>query len=189
LEELEAKKNPTEKPNDSDVDSTDLQAAGVKDFVDPKRGGQKRGLEEEDEGMEEKKEGGKDDKGTPSTPPAAKVLPKAKGKKASRVNKKAAKAAVRPAPNMLAMKAMKKKRPVLTEKKDVLELFERFSPVERQEAYLMLGGKYLVGCTRKRDSRYKEFMEKIKEEMQSDKIATTKTAAVERCGELLSAAP
>jgi hypothetical protein len=70
-----------------------------------------------------------------------------------------------------------------------LELFERFSPVERQEAYLMLGGKYLVGCTRKRDSRYKEFMEKIKEEMQSDKIATTKTAAVKRFGELLSAAP
>ena len=102
---------------------------------------------------------------------------------------KTAKATVRPAPNMLAMKAMKKKRPVLTEKKDVLELFERFSPVERQEAYLMLGGKYLVGCTRKRDSRYKEFMEKIKEEMQSDKIATTKTAAVERFGELLSAAP
>ena len=68
-------------------------------------------------------------------------------------------------------------------------MFERFSPVERQEAYLMLGGKYLVGCTRTRDSRYKEFMEKIKEEMQSDKIATTKTAAVERFGELLSAAP
>ena len=37
--------------------------------------------------------------------------------KTSRVNKNAAKAAVRPAPNMLAMKAMKKKRPVLTEKK------------------------------------------------------------------------
>ena len=113
--------------------------------------------------------------------------------KSKRKNKpreqKAAKTAVRPAPNMLAMKAMKKKRPVLTEKKNVSELFERFSPVERQEAYLMLGGKYLVGCTRKRDSRYKEFMEKIKEEMQSDKIATTKTAAVKRFGELLSAAP
>ena len=38
--------------------------------------------------MEEKKEGDKYDKGTPATPPAAKVLPKAKGKNKPREQKR-----------------------------------------------------------------------------------------------------
>ena len=68
--------------------------------------------------------------------------------------------------------------------KTSVKVVERKNPPEKAEAYVMLGGIYVVGCTRKRDSRYLEHVRLVASELESGALAG-KAEAVARFSELL----
>ena len=160
----------------SDGDSIEREAEHLTEHVTAKRGGRKRELEEQEELVN-----------TPAplaTPAAALPTPKSNAKvpKVSVKRRPSAASLKRPA----ARNGSEPKVNPVVEPIDI-QIVCRDSPPERREAYLMLDRRYLCGCTGKRSENYKVMMNKIMDEIKNGSLSASKTAAVERFGELLAA--